>query len=93
MRILHVLGKLDRGGVETWLVQLLGQVDRAHYEMDFLVHTTVPGAYDDEIKALGAKIIPCLHTSNPIHYAMNFRKALKAYGPYDCVHSHVYHSE
>jgi hypothetical protein len=22
MRILHVLGKLDHGGVETWLVQL-----------------------------------------------------------------------
>jgi len=91
MRILHVLGKLDRGGVETWLVQLLGHVDRSHYEMDFMVHTTNPGAYDEEVRALGAKIIPCLHTSNPLEYARNFRRVLKTYGPYDCVHSHVHH--
>jgi glycosyltransferase involved in cell wall biosynthesis len=91
MRILHALGKLDRGGVETWLVQLLGQVDRSQYEIDFLVHTTVPGAYDDQVKAMGAKIIPCLHTSNPLQYAWNFRSMLKTYGPYDCVHSHVHH--
>src|SRR5207245_179377 len=35
MRILHVLGKLDRGGVETWLVQVLRHIDRQKYQMDF----------------------------------------------------------
>ena len=55
MRILHVLGKLDRGGVETWLVQLLEHVDRLRYQMDFVVHTTNPGAYDEQIRSLGAR--------------------------------------
>lgn len=91
MRILHVLGKLDRGGVETWLVQLLEHVDRSRYEMDFVVHTTAPGAYDEQIRSFGAKIIPCLHTSHPLEYARHFRKVLAAHGPYDCVHSHVHH--
>ena len=91
MRILHVLGKLDRGGVETWLVQVLRHIDREKYQMDFLVHTTDPGAYDEEVKALGARIIPCLRPSNPAMYAKNFFRILREHGPYDVVHSHVHH--
>ncbi len=91
MKILHVLGKLDRGGVETWLVQILRNIDRSKYQMDFVVHTTMPGAYDDEVRALGSKIIPCLKPSSPIRYARNFRRILREHGPYDVVHSHVHH--
>lgn len=91
MRILHVLGKLDRGGVETWLVQVLRHIDRNKYQMDFLVHTTEPGAYDEEVRALGARIIPCLSPHNPLQYAFNFRRILREHGPYDVVHSHVHH--
>jgi glycosyltransferase involved in cell wall biosynthesis len=91
MRILHVLGKLDRGGVETWLVQVLRHIDRKKYQMDFLVHTEDPGAYDEEVRALGARIIPCLRPSSPVQYALRFRRILREYGPYDVVHSHVHH--
>ncbi len=91
MRILHVLGKLDRGGAETWLVQVLRHIDRQKYQMDFLVHTTEPGAYDEEVRGLGSRIIPCLRPSSPATYARNFRRVLREYGPYDVVHSHVHH--
>ena len=91
MRILHVVGKLDRGGAETWLVQVLRHIDRQKYQMDFLVHTTDPGAYNEEVRALGARIIPCLSPSNPLQYAFNFRRVLREHGPYDVVHSHVHH--
>jgi glycosyltransferase involved in cell wall biosynthesis len=91
MRVLHVLGKLDRGGVETWLVQVLRHIDRQEYQMDFLVHTTEPGAYDQEVRSLGARIIPCLSPSQPGRYAMNFWRILQTHGPYDVVHSHVHH--
>ena len=47
MRILHVLGKLDRGGVETWLVQVLRHIDREKYQMDFLVHAEEAPAGSD----------------------------------------------
>jgi len=91
MRILHVLGTLDRGGVETWLLQVLRHIDRQKYQMDFLVHTTEKGAYDDEVRALGAQIIPCLRPSRPALYAKNFFSIIREYGPYDVVHSHVHH--
>lgn len=91
IRILHVLGGMNRGGIETWLMHVLRQIDRDRFRMDFLVHTTEPCAYDDEIRALGSRIIPCLHYANPLQYAANFKRILQEYGPYDIVHSHAHH--
>lgn len=90
MRILHVLGGLNRGGAESWLVQILRHINRTKYQFDFLVHTEQPCAYDDEVRALGARVIPCLSPSNPIRYARNFLRMLRTMGPFDCVHSHVH---
>ncbi len=45
VRILHVVGGMNRGGVETWLMHVLRNIDREQYQMDFLVHTTEPYAY------------------------------------------------
>lgn len=91
MRILQVVGGLDRGGAETWLVQVLRHVDRTKYQIDFLVHTDLPCAYDDEARSLGARIIPCRFPARPLMYARNFLRVLREYGPYDVVHSHVRH--
>jgi glycosyltransferase involved in cell wall biosynthesis len=91
IRVLHVVHRLDRGGVETWLVQLLRQIDRSRFTFDFLIHSAEPGAYDDEVRALGANIYPCLRPSRPISYARTFRQILRENGPYDVVHSHVQH--
>lgn len=90
-RILHVVGGMDRGGVETWLMHVLRHIDRRQFHMDFLVHTTCPCAYDDEIRALGSNIIPCPFPSSPLTYTYNFKRALREHGPYDVVHSHVHH--
>ena len=90
MRILHVIGGLNRGGVETWLLQVLRHIDRRKYQFDFLVHTEQPCAYDHEVRSLGARVIPCLSPSHPTRYARNLFHILRALGPYDCVHSHVH---
>lgn len=91
IKILHVVGAMDRGGVETWLMHALRNIDREQFQMDFLVHSEVAGDYDDEIRALGSRVIPCLSPSNPLLYARNFRRILQEYGPYDIVHSHVHY--
>ncbi len=91
VRILHVVGGMNRGGVETWLMNVLRNIDRERYHMDFLVHTDQPRAYDDEVRALGSRIIPCLHPDRPLRYARRFTQVLREYGPYDVVHSHVHH--
>jgi glycosyltransferase involved in cell wall biosynthesis len=91
MRILHVVGGLNRGGVETWLLQIFRHIDRSKYQFDFLVHTEKPCAYDDEVRSLGARVIPCLSPSQPVRYAHNLLRILREQGPFDCVHSHVHH--
>lgn len=91
MRILHVLGGMNVGGIETWLMHVLRNIDRTRYHLDFLVHTTEPGAYDEEIRRLGSQVIPCLSPSQPLAYARNLRRILREHGPYDVVHSHVHH--
>jgi glycosyltransferase involved in cell wall biosynthesis len=91
IRILHVVGGMTRGGIETWLMHVLRHIDRDRFQMDFLVHTEKPCPYDEEVRTLGSKIIPCLDPSKPWLYASNFKRILRECGPYDIVHSHVHH--
>lgn len=90
MRILHVLGGLNRGGAETWLLQVLRRINRSKYQFDFLVHTHQPCAYDDEVRSLGAGVISCPPPADPVRYTRAFLRILREHGPYDCVHSHVH---
>jgi glycosyltransferase involved in cell wall biosynthesis len=91
IRILHVVGGMNRGGVETWLMNVLRRIDRERFRMDFLVHTEAECAFDAEIRELGSSVIPCLSPSEPRSYARTFRKILSERAPYDVVHSHVHH--
>jgi glycosyltransferase involved in cell wall biosynthesis len=91
VRILQVLGALNVGGVETWLLDVLRYIDRDHFGIDFLVHTAQPSAYDDDVRALGSTIIAGLHPGRPWLYARTFKRILRKHGPYDVVHSHVHH--
>ncbi|MDB9455553.1 glycosyltransferase family 1 protein [Dolichospermum circinale] len=89
-RILHVLGGMNRGGIETWLMQILQHIDRDRFQMDFLVHSTEPGAYDQEARALNSQIITCPYPSRPWIYVPKFRQILREHEPYDIIHSHVH---
>ena len=91
LRILHVVGAMNRGGIETWLMHILQHIDRDRFAMDFLVHTTDECHYDKQIRALGSRIISCPHAHQPWLYGTKFKKILGEYGPYDIVHSHVHH--
>jgi glycosyltransferase involved in cell wall biosynthesis len=90
IRVLHIVGGMTRGGVETWLMHVLRNIDHTQFQLDIVVHVIEPQAYDDEVRALGSTIIPCPYTSNPLTYERNFKRILRENGPYDIVHSHVH---
>ena len=91
MRILHVVGAMNRGGVETWLMHVLGNIDKRRYKMDFLVHVADPGLFDDEIRSQGSKITSCAYVKSPILYAWRlFRYLMSSGNRYDIIHSHVH---
>lgn len=91
LSILHVVGAMNRAGVETWLMQVLRRTDRQHFHMDFLVHVDQACSYDDEIRRLGSKVIVCRSPKRPATYSRNFKSVLDEHGPYDIVHSHLHH--
>jgi len=91
VKILHVVGMMNRGGAETWLMNVLRNIDRSIYHMDFLVHNERTGAFDDEIERLGSRVVYCAPQSHPAAYAQELRRINRLYGPYDVIHSHVHH--
>lgn len=92
LRVLHVIGKMDRGGAETLLMNLYRSIDRSRIQFDFLVHSPEKGDYDDEIQALGGKLyhlIPFIAPNLP-----RYRSACRAFfrehqGQYPIVHGHI----
>ena len=89
-RVLHVVGSMERGGIQTWLMHLLRNIGRQRYQMDFMINSDLDGAYDGEILQLGSKLLRCSNPRNPWHYARDFARALRAEERYDVIHSHVY---
>lgn len=53
LRILHVTGGMDRGGLETLLVNLHKHIDRSKIQFDYLIQAKKPQAYEEDIKQLG----------------------------------------
>ncbi|MBI3548188.1 MAG: glycosyltransferase [Elusimicrobia bacterium] len=90
-RVLHVLGAMNQGGAETWLMHILRAIDRRRFDLQFLTHTDRPAFYDPEIRALGSKIHFCGRPGRPHEYALGFLRLLRREGPFDVVHSHVHH--
>jgi glycosyltransferase involved in cell wall biosynthesis len=89
VRVLHIVGAMDRGGVETWLMNMLRNLDRRQIAMDFLCLSGVAGAYAPEIERLGGRVYLCsLDRIHLIRFTRSFSRLLKL-GHYDVVHSHV----
>lgn len=90
IRVLHIVGGMTRGGVETWLMHVLRNIDREKIAFDFFVNTSAPCAYDEEVESFGSEIF---RPSTPSSHYGNMRRlhqVIKNNGPYDVIHSHVY---
>lgn len=93
LRVLHLTGVLDRGGVETWLLNLFRQVPPEDAAMEILVAAAEvrPGTYDQEFRAAGGKVRLGPSTRHPLTFLAAFWRQLRRGGPYDVVHSHIHH--
>jgi glycosyltransferase involved in cell wall biosynthesis len=88
LKILHCLGTLSPGGVETWLLNLSRNLDIANFQFDFCTFGVEAGLYAPALVQLGSRVYRCpRHPSSTL--AHRFRKILRE-GNYDVVHSHVH---
>lgn len=91
IRVLQVLGGLNRGGAETMVMNLYRNIDRNKIQFDFIKHTESKCAYDDEIKELGGRIysIPKYKVYNHFQYKKAWNNFLKKHPEYKIIHGHV----
>jgi glycosyltransferase involved in cell wall biosynthesis len=91
IRILHVVSKMDRGGLETLIMNIYRNINREKIQFDFLTHREGIGSYDSEIIKLGGKIysIPYVNDVGPIRYPKQLYKFFIEHNNYKIVHSHM----
>lgn len=74
-KILHYVGKMNRGGMEALIMNIYRNIDRSICQFDFAIHGNENGDYEDEIIQLGGHFFQFPHMrSNPIKYRKTWRK-------------------
>lgn len=90
IRILYINGGImDRGGISTYMMNYYRNIDKNKIQIDFIVHGTEKGVFDDEIYQLGGKIynVPT-KKDNYFENKRAIKRILKS-GKYKIVHSHM----
>jgi len=91
IRVLHVLGTLNRGGAETMIMNIYHNIDRSKIQFDFIKHTNKKCDYDDEIIKLGGKIysIPRYTGKNHLKYIESWNDFFNSHTEYKIIHGHM----
>lgn len=89
MRVLQVVTHMERGGLESMLMNYYRHIERDKVQFDFLVHRQERAAFDDEIESLGGKIyrLPRLVPWNR-SYLMALNRFFDGHSEYKVVHVH-----
>jgi glycosyltransferase involved in cell wall biosynthesis len=87
IRVLHIFGRMDRGGAEMRTVELLRVLDQSKFAFEFCALSGLRGELDHEIEVLGGKVHP---VKLGICFPWKFLSLLRT-RRYDAVHSHVHY--
>ncbi|MBA3885225.1 MAG: glycosyltransferase [Acidobacteria bacterium] len=87
LRVLHVLGRMVRGGAELRTVELAESFGGERVRSDFLVLSGLDGPLDARVRAAGGAVIKC--PLGPL-FLLRLYRFLRA-EQYDVVHSHVHY--
>lgn len=87
-KVLHVFGRMNRGGAEMRTLELLRHVDRSRYSHHFCVLSGLPGELDEEIVSLGGMVHLC---RLDFRFPWRFRQLLRQ-ERFDTVHANVHYS-
>lgn len=91
MRVLHVVGSMNRAGAEVMLMNLYRILDRSKLQFDFLYFTDNACDFDDEIRSLGGQIFILSPNEfrNPLTQMLGLKKLLMANPQIKAVHLHT----
>jgi glycosyltransferase involved in cell wall biosynthesis len=85
IRILHVFGRMNRGGAELRTLEIMRHIDRTRFLFEFCCLSGLTGDLDNDIRSLGGQVhlVPL-----GVRFPSAFRKLVREF---DVLHSHVHH--
>ena len=92
IRILHVIGIMNRGGAETMIMNYYRTIDRTKVQFDFVENSFEPAVFDEEILSLGGRIFRCPHYNGKNHltYVRWWKQFFRGHkGEFAAVHGHL----
>lgn len=88
IRIAQIMGKMNSGGVESFIMNYYRNIDKNKIQFDFIVDEDSMLPQKDEIEQLGGKIIKIPRYQNIFQYIFSLTRILKN-NNYKIVHSHL----
>jgi glycosyltransferase involved in cell wall biosynthesis len=97
IRVLHIVGKMSPGGIETMIMNVYRNIDREKVQFDFLIHKGDKGLFSEEIASLGGKeyVLPKIRDNEKVYYyklpqyIWSLIKFFKAHKEYKIIHGHM----
>lgn len=90
LRVLQMIGALERGGSQALVMNLYRHMDREKIQFDFVLDHPERDDYADEVRALGGRIytMPGFH-GNVAEIRRSWDRFFKEHPEYRVLHSHV----
>ncbi len=89
MKVLHLIGAFNPGGIERWLIGILPYINNEQTKADFFCRVPDKGVLSDLVEAQGAKIY--VHRGGKLNlqsYSTQLKQIIKE-NDYDIVHNHL----
>ena len=92
LRVLNVLATLDRGGTESFVMNIYRHLDLDKVQFDFVKHTDKSGDFEDEILSMGGRVFtaPRYLVYNRIPYERWWHKHFQLHQEHKVVHGHFF---
>ena len=97
IRVLQIVGRMDRGGIENFVMNIYRDIDREKVQFDFLCHYGREAAFNDEIRDMGGRIyeMPAIRDETHVYYWKLFEyiralnKFFKDHKEYKIIHGQM----
>jgi glycosyltransferase involved in cell wall biosynthesis len=91
IRVLQIVTQMNRGGMESRLMDIYRNIDHSRIQFDFFTCRMDKGQFDDEIEALGGKVFYSqpLSIKNMLSIPKLVKGFLIKHPEYKIVHAHV----
>ena len=91
IRILHVIGSLDMGGSQMFVLNVYNNIDRSKIRFDFVVREGKTYLLENKILSLGGKIYYCPKYKgyNHFSYVKWWKEFFREHPEYKIIHGHV----